>query len=92
MITNHCSIKYITTEQTHEEWVAARLEGIGGSDAGAIVGASRYASQFSLYHEKRGSVVSEFPATSRLAGATALSEASPKSTPRPTMSRWSLAP
>ena len=55
-----CSIKYITTEQTHEEWVAARLEGIGGSDAGAIVGASRYASQFSLYHEKRGSVVSEF--------------------------------
>ena len=60
MITNHCSIKYITTEQTHEEWVAARLEGIGGSDAGAIVGASRYSSPFSLYHEKRGSVVSEF--------------------------------
>ena len=57
---NECSIKYITTEQTHEEWVAARLEGIGGSDAGAIVGASRYASQFSLYHEKRGSIQNEF--------------------------------
>jgi len=55
-----CSIKYITTEQTHDEWVEARKEGIGGSDAGVIVGASRYASPFSLYHEKRGSVVSDF--------------------------------
>ena len=60
MIQDNCSIKYITTEQTHDEWVAARKEGIGGSDAGVIVGASRYASPFSLYHEKRGSVVSEF--------------------------------
>jgi putative phage-type endonuclease len=57
---NKCSIKYITTEQTHDEWVEARKEGIGGSDAGVIVGASRYASPFSLYHEKRGSVVSDF--------------------------------
>lgn len=55
-----CIIKYNTTEQTHEEWVEARREGIGGSDAGVIVGASKYASPFSLYHEKRGSVVSEF--------------------------------
>lgn len=37
-------------------WLIMRQTGIGGSDAAAIVGLSRWKSQFSLWQEKRGEV------------------------------------
>lgn len=37
-------------------WLAARQRGIGGSDAAAIVGMSRWKSPFQLWQEKRGEV------------------------------------
>ncbi len=35
-----------------EEWLELRKSGIGGSDAGAIVGLNPYSSQYTVYHEK----------------------------------------
>lgn len=37
-----------------EEWLADRLKGIGGSDAGAILGLNPYKSQYALWCEKTG--------------------------------------
>ena len=37
---------------THDEWLTYRREGIGGSDAGAIAGLSKYSSAFSVYCDK----------------------------------------
>lgn len=37
---------------TKEEWLELRKSGIGGSDAGAVVGLNPYASAYSVYHEK----------------------------------------
>lgn len=45
---------------THDEWLNLRRTGIGGSDAGAIMGASRYATPYSVWAEKRGLVQSDF--------------------------------
>lgn len=39
---------------THEEWLEARKKGIGGSDAGAIIGMNRYKSAYALWCEKSG--------------------------------------
>lgn len=39
---------------THEEWLESRRHGIGGSDAGAIMGFNKYKSPFTLYLEKIG--------------------------------------
>lgn len=36
------------------EWLAARLEGIGGSEASAILGLNKYASAFGIWLEKTG--------------------------------------
>lgn len=38
----------------HEQWLSLRREGIGGSDAAAIMGLSAYASPLSLWMEKTG--------------------------------------
>ena len=40
--------------QTHEEWLACRRQGIGGSDAACIVGASPWKSARQLWREKTG--------------------------------------
>jgi len=45
---------------THDEWLQLRRTGIGGSDAGAIMGASKYATPYSIWAEKRGLVESDF--------------------------------
>lgn len=37
---------------THNEWLEYRRQGIGGSDAGAIAGLSKYSSAFSVYCDK----------------------------------------
>lgn len=40
--------------QTREEWLAARTQGIGGSDAASIVGANPWKSNVRLWREKTG--------------------------------------
>ena len=41
---------------SHDEWLGIRRGHIGGSDAGAIVGLNQFASAFSVWAEKTGSV------------------------------------
>ena len=43
-----------TTEITHEAWLAARRKGIGGSDAAAVCGLSRYSSALDIWLQKTG--------------------------------------
>ena len=43
-----------TTEITHEAWLAARRKGIGGSDAAAVCGLSRYSSALDIWLQKMG--------------------------------------
>lgn len=43
-----------TTELTEEEWLEKRREGIGGSDAGIVLGLNPFESPLSLYAKKRG--------------------------------------
>ena len=43
-----------TTKLTQEEWLQLRMKGIGGSDAAAAMGMSRYKSQYTLWAEKTG--------------------------------------
>lgn len=38
------------------EWLAARLDGVGGSEIAAVMGLSPYESRFSLWHRKQGLV------------------------------------
>jgi putative phage-type endonuclease len=39
--------------RTREEWLAARMHGVGGSDAAAVLGVSEWRSRYQLYLEKR---------------------------------------
>lgn len=48
-----------TNQMSRDEWLHLRRKGIGGSDAAAACGLSRYKSMFSLYQEKMGKVVPE---------------------------------
>ena len=41
---------------THEEWLRNRLKGIGGSDAGSILGFNPYKSAYTLWCEKTGRI------------------------------------
>lgn len=41
---------------THEEWLNNRLAGIGGSDAGAVLGINKYKSPYALWCEKTGRI------------------------------------
>ena len=50
----------VTTKMTNEDWLALRGGGIGGSDAGIIMGYSRWKSPFTLWAEKSGLVKNEF--------------------------------
>lgn len=43
----------------HEEWLALRKTGIGGSDAGTVCGLNPYSSLMKLYHDKTGGVTEE---------------------------------
>ena len=43
-----------TNTLTRDEWLAFRKQGIGGSDAGVIMGASKWKSPFDLWADKRG--------------------------------------
>lgn len=39
---------------THEDWLADRAKGIGGSDVGALLGLNKYKSPYTLWAEKSG--------------------------------------
>ena len=41
---------------TREEWLSKRLKGIGGSDAGSILGFNPYKSAYTLWCEKTGRI------------------------------------
>lgn len=43
-----------TIKMTREEWLAERRNGIGGSDAGAVVGLNKYRNAFDVYADKLG--------------------------------------
>ena len=43
-----------TRTLTHDEWLALRRTGIGGSEAGAIMGVSPYKGAFSVWADKQG--------------------------------------
>ena len=43
-------------EIDHLKWLQARRTGIGGSDAGTILGVNPYKQPLELYHEKRGEI------------------------------------
>ncbi|WP_182103758.1 YqaJ viral recombinase family nuclease [Niallia taxi] len=45
-----------TKEMTRTEWLQARSKGIGGSDAGIILGLNKYRTKFELWLEKTGQV------------------------------------
>lgn len=43
--------------KTHDEWLACRTKGIGGSDAGAVIGVNKYKSNVDLWREKTGEFI-----------------------------------
>jgi putative phage-type endonuclease len=43
-----------TNEMTHTEWLDARRKGLGGSDAGAILGLNKWSSPLDVYLDKIG--------------------------------------
>ncbi|KYD03474.1 hypothetical protein B4102_3392 [Heyndrickxia sporothermodurans] len=45
-----------TLEMTRQEWLQERTKGIGGSDAGIILGLNKYRTAFELWLEKTGQV------------------------------------
>lgn len=50
-------VKADTRGMSHEDWLEARRNGIGGSDAGAIMGVSKWSSPLSVYMDKIGKSV-----------------------------------
>ena len=42
-----------TSTFSHEQWIALRTTGIGGSDAGAIMGLNKYATPLTVYLAKK---------------------------------------
>jgi putative phage-type endonuclease len=49
-----------TEQLTNEEWLEIRRKGIGGSDAGTVLGKNPYKSPLTLWAEKRGELTNEF--------------------------------
>ena len=47
-------------DKTEQEWLEIRKGGIGGSDAGTVVGVNKYKSPYALWAEKTGAVETEF--------------------------------
>ena len=43
----------------HEKWLQDRMTGVGGSDAAAVLGLSKYKTPLQVYLEKRGEVTSQ---------------------------------
>lgn len=49
----------ILKPKSREEWLKLRLKGIGGSDAGAVIGVNKYKTNVQLWEEKTGITVPE---------------------------------
>lgn len=49
----------MTVLKSHDEWLQARQDHIGGSDASAIIGLNPYKTNIDLYMEKTGQVIPE---------------------------------
>lgn len=47
-------VKISTVSMSHDEWLAHRTRSVGGSDAAAIVGLSKWATPYSIWAEKLG--------------------------------------
>lgn len=48
------TVKASTLEMSRDEWLELRKQGLGGSDAGTVLGFNKYKSAFELYQEKIG--------------------------------------
>ncbi|MCQ2086646.1 MAG: YqaJ viral recombinase family protein [Bacilli bacterium] len=57
--TGICSIKKVSQTKQPEKWAELRTTGIGGSDAGAIMGMNEYSSPLVVYMQKKGEGVFE---------------------------------
>lgn len=55
------NVKIIPTwDMSEEEWLEARKGGIGGSDAGTVIGVNKYKSAYALWAEKTNTVETNF--------------------------------
>lgn len=57
--TGVCTLKKVSQEKNPEKWAELRTTGIGGSDAGAIMGLNEYSSPLVVYMQKKGEGVFE---------------------------------
>lgn len=57
--TGICTLKKVNQEKQPEKWAELRRTGIGGSDAGAIMGMNTYSSPLVVYMQKKGEDVFE---------------------------------
>lgn len=48
------TVKASTVDMSHGDWLELRKQGLGGSDAGTVLGFNKYKSPFELYLEKIG--------------------------------------
>jgi putative phage-type endonuclease len=55
----YCSL--VRLPKDHGEWLRLRRRGIGGSDAGAVLGVSKWKTPLQLYLEKTGEISDEVP-------------------------------
>lgn len=55
--TGICTIKKVNQEKQPEKWAELRRTGMGGSDAGAIMGMNEYSSSLVVYMQKKGEEV-----------------------------------
>ena len=54
-----CKVIADTKKITHEEWLALRKQGIGGSDAGAVCGLNPYSSPRKVFQDKTSGMTEE---------------------------------
>lgn len=52
-------VEISTKDMTHEDWLAERRKGIGGSDIATILGLNKWKSPLQLFLEKTGKVQAE---------------------------------
>lgn len=53
----HCCELILKADAPRDEWAKTRMQGIGGSDAGTILGLNRWKSPLTLWAEKTGRII-----------------------------------
>ena len=66
-------IRISKKDMTHEEWLSARKDGIGGSEAAAIMGLSKYSSPYRVWADKMN-LVEPFEVTEAMRQGTDLED------------------